>query len=642
MKITNFEVKPQPLTPIIDPFIYMRMVQVFIFGGRLAPKRTTRGALIADGDLTNDLFELDLGSTEWKEHILAGAPSARCEHATCESRHGRFVVHGGYDGRQCLADAFIFDAYALQWRIMDAAPGRSAGPAARALHAIVCLKAPAKLPGATTSRYLVCFGGVGSNRANLPIDESLFTFLFAQREWVRPSVPSWRPVVRSGHYAFADTDNGMIVVGGDTKALAGVEKPAELLRLKDVITAADRSAATATSAAALRGITASIVADLRAKVGAEATQKTAVAPSADEAYGPEFQLSKWKHKVESLEAEARFLRETAEAHERELAYKDREITDLVNEMDDLRQAKRALSLTRRKAEEEAAERLRSTAEAEAAGKRAYDLSVASKQERKTLVEEKRRLEAQKERFEAMEATHLENLKARVANEKALVATQYRLEEARASCAALLRDKDELEQRLETERHEREREASMRERLQALLAEERSRVASLSAALAGYEARDHQEAMEREDEERRRAAAKVEAELGATMLGATQRSGSGGATKGTAPKKAPTKKDLIADEAAILREEVAQEKKKRSALETRVRALEQAAATHEHSVRAAQEELARAETLQVIPIPPPSFFLKKNIYTILHIFVCAYIYMHLTCDWFLISVHISYI
>jgi hypothetical protein len=557
-----------------------------VFGGRLAERMTASGKVVADGEPTDDLFALDLDRLEWRQVVArpgAPWPRARLEHAMCAARADRLIVHGGCDGHQTFGDMWMLSCDAMEWR--EVVVEGALSPSPRAKHSAVCLRSSARVPGATTSRVMVIFGGVDDRGDNQPVDESLFVFKFGQREWVRPVVGGWRPAGRSDHVAFAGPDNGMFIVGGDTRSLAAASTSTEMVVLREK----SGLAATAAAAAAEPRALDREIALMRGRIGEEAARKTAPLPGPDETYSQEFHLAKWKTKAASLGEENARLRETVEAHERELAFRGGEIADLINEVDRLRYEKKLAAAARKKEAEAAEQARREQAQQEARAKAAYDLEARARGDWKQVSEEKRRLAGTAERVAAMEATFLENLKGRVANEKALAAANARLAETERQLGRVTDERDAASREAERSALAVRREQATRERVSQSLSEERAAVAALQARVRELELREESIA-----EEERRRAREAAAVAAAAAVGVGV--GVGAAVSSRGAKKVD-KRDEAAEELARLREEVKEERRKRQAAELKNQQLDLSRATEHEAVRRAEELRVQAEFRQ---------------------------------------------
>lgn len=560
-----------------------------VFGGRLAERRTASGKVVADGEPTDDLFVLDLDKLEWRQVTARQGspwPKARLEHTMCAARADRLIVHGGCDGHETFGDMWMLSCDVMEWREVVVEGGLRPSP--RAKHSAVCIRSSTRVPGATTSRVMVIFGGVDDRGDNQPVDESLFLFKFGQREWVRPVVGGWRPAGRSDHMAFAGPDNGMYVVGGDTRSLAAASTSSEMVVLRE------KSGLAASVAVPEPRALDREIAMMRGKIGEEAVRKTAPLPGPDETYTQDFHLAKWKTKAASLGEENARLKETVEAHERELAFRSGEIADLINEVDRLRYEKKQVAAARKREADAAEQARREQAQQEARAKAAYDLELRARGDWKQVSEEKRRLAGNAERVAAMEATFMENLKGRVANEKALAAVNARLAEVERQLARVTEERDAANREAERSGLAVRREQATRERISLTLAEERAAVSALQARVRELELREQRAGNEERLNAREAAAAsEVREREGATPAGRGARPGAAAAP--TARKA--DKKDEIAEELARLREEVKDEKRKRQAAELRNQQLDLSRATEHEAVRRAEELRVQAEFRQ---------------------------------------------
>lgn len=95
-------VKPSPRSG--HSACLMQQRKIFVFGGWDTPV------------CFNDMYMLDLGLMEFSAVKTSGkAPSPRSWHGSVVLSDTKFLIHGGYNGNNALADAFIFDIDSNSW-----------------------------------------------------------------------------------------------------------------------------------------------------------------------------------------------------------------------------------------------------------------------------------------------------------------------------------------------------------------------------------------------------------------------------------------------------------------------------------------------------------------------------------------------
>jgi hypothetical protein len=178
---------------------------LYVFGGRNV------GSGPHD-ELPDDLYVLNIDRNVWQRHTAASVasgggvakragraaapvwPSGRQRATLTETRSGKLILSGGFDREgNALRDMYMLDGPRLTWRLITAAT--SLVPSARGAHSAVSLRSTTRLPGASTSRFLVMFGGsstLAGLRSGVACADSCLAFHFAQREWVTPHVTGFR------------------------------------------------------------------------------------------------------------------------------------------------------------------------------------------------------------------------------------------------------------------------------------------------------------------------------------------------------------------------------------------------------------------------------------------------------------------
>jgi hypothetical protein len=182
-------VHPPPLTFHSASYLPKK---VFVFGGNHS-----------DGQ-SNDMYVLDLTTTQWHQCPTLGAPPKRSSHTACvlsENFIAVFGGRGGPDGSTVLQDTALFDGTSQHWVIGSKVEGPS--PPARYGHAAI-----------NAREKMVISGGIGA-------DGECLTDIW-MLHLVRPGVMSWTKLAtegdalhgRCGHSLTWVTSNRLLVLGG--------------------------------------------------------------------------------------------------------------------------------------------------------------------------------------------------------------------------------------------------------------------------------------------------------------------------------------------------------------------------------------------------------------------------------------------
>ncbi|XP_061817050.1 kelch repeat-containing protein [Nerophis lumbriciformis] len=129
--------------------------KIYIFGGWDTPV------------CYNDMFVLDLGLMEFSAVQTSGkAPPPRCWHGSAVLSNTKFLIYGGYNANNALADTFVFDTDTNVWTEVTL-PQLSV---ARAGHSIAAME----MDPASGGKTLLVFGG-GDNEGTFYADVTTVT-----------------------------------------------------------------------------------------------------------------------------------------------------------------------------------------------------------------------------------------------------------------------------------------------------------------------------------------------------------------------------------------------------------------------------------------------------------------------------------